>query len=536
MKHKFFKYSKIFYLILLLLLTALLGLAWSVIINQYFFKISFSFFTIICWIMFIIMYSRPLFTWQKDQWLRRVQIFIHILLVFAIFSLLHYWNYKFSYSIDLTRQKIHELTPSSKKILQAFIEKSKTSHEKLELLLFAARNEWDSYLPLLKKYTQNDAITLKPIDADKHPEILNQYQVKKLPAFLWEKVAFKNVAHNATSSAATESTTQMWVDNYSEAAMTSALKKILNPNLSPLLCFTTGHGEASLQNTALDGISTLKEMLQQESYRVQQVDLSQNLDLNQDYQCDLLLIIGPKDDFLASEISKLALYQKNNKNLVIALDPFTKKDFLINLRTYLKNTFHLAWSEGVIIDQTSSSIGEEAINVLWQDPVSAQRVILQLSASFEFERQTPPDAHSDAHLSAPEVLISSAPFPNSWLETNWQEVSKGKIVFTPNVDIKGSLPLVVKVDRNLFFATSRVVMNGMKPYPNNFSWFLQRVPELIENQDRTGSLKAELIPEHLWFSEQQANLVFYVAIIFIPLSLLITAFLVFKMRSNDELV
>jgi hypothetical protein len=107
----------------------------------------------------------------------------------------------------------------------------------------------------------------------------------------------------------------------SEPAITSALFALTTQG-QPKLCFLTGHGERSLDYTQEQtGYSRAKQLLEDQKYVVETLNLQAEKEPEVREGCDVLVILAPKSPLSAKETQAVQNYVNNNGRLFIALDP-----------------------------------------------------------------------------------------------------------------------------------------------------------------------------------------------------------------------
>jgi len=504
-------------------------------------KITFLLFNIFLLFLFFIFYYQPRLPWKKTLLKNRLFIFMEIFLMSCFLSQLHFWNQQFFLGYDFSRQKIHDLTTTTKEKLSLI-----KDQDQLVFTYIATRDKWLDALAVLKKYQHFAPIKIRTLDPDDRPQMMNQYNISKVPILIMEKGGDDS-----------EIKKHQFLENLTEKDLTFAILQ-LYASSKIHYCFSTGHQEAKLQNTAPEGLSLLKESLQGEGHVVREINLA-NSDFR-DYetqsktQCTLV-IWGPKDDFLPVELEFLRKWQNRGFPLIIALDPSFDKNHLTKLQLYFSSQ-KIYYKNGIIIDQNAADLGEEAINTVWYYPEDMAekskipfardletRVLLQLSGAWDINKYDSPNAILP--------IMSSATFPRSWLETQSKELASGKLTFQESSgDEKGPQLLIfaTKKDKEslpfstLYISTSRIALNGIASYKGNFQFLLSAFQWIaLESKDISleeknllikGKLRADLIPERLWITENQMRLSFFLSVIFFPLCFLLLAFWHFKGKKS----
>lgn len=434
---------------------------------------------------------------------------IKVVLVFFIFCMLHFLNSHQHWAVDLTLQKLYQVRNASIALV-----KNLTAEQNLVLTFWGTREQWNEYEDLLLSYkAASSKVQLQWVDPDKNPEKATSIQGRNLPILSVEYGSKKQ-----------------WVETIDEWVISVALNG-LREKKNKFICFISTHQTVPIESTTEEGSSEFKTLLQSEGFTVQNTSL---INKEQTNSCNILFLIGPKDDLLIPEIKLLQDYAKTIP-LVIAIAPSVDKKYLYNLRRWFSQLG--VYTEGSpVIDQSVLQLGEQAINVLWESqhhqidenwPKLAQvkgRVLFQLTTAFDEVK------HSDSKITP---LIFSQPFPSTWQEANWDGVIAGKVTFEEKVDKKGPAALVVAIENPqikqlVLLGTDRLWMNGLKNYPANFSLGLNIVKTLVNDVSQSTGNSVVLREEKLYLHNAQAKLIFYLSIVVMPFMMFILAFIVFR--------
>jgi hypothetical protein len=103
-----------------------------------------------------------------------------------------------------------------------------------------------------------------------------------------------------------------------EQLITGALMQLAQGR-KPKILFTTGHGEAALDDRGPHGLSGAEELLGRDNF-----DLSEWASLGQPAVpegTDLLIVAGPKASFVPPELDAFAAYLKKGGRMLVLLDP-----------------------------------------------------------------------------------------------------------------------------------------------------------------------------------------------------------------------
>ncbi len=111
-----------------------------------------------------------------------------------------------------------------------------------------------------------------------------------------------------------------------ESAITGAIRAVLATD-RPRVCFTTGHGEASIDDPGKEGLSTLKNTLAKDNFGPESIELPK--DAAKLDGCALIAVVAPRDPFLAGQAKPIAEAVEKGASLRLVAPPeidLEKKD------------------------------------------------------------------------------------------------------------------------------------------------------------------------------------------------------------------
>jgi ABC-type uncharacterized transport system involved in gliding motility auxiliary subunit len=103
-----------------------------------------------------------------------------------------------------------------------------------------------------------------------------------------------------------------------EEEISGALVRVLKGG-DRTVCFTLGSGEHSTADTSKDGYSTAKTQTEKSNYKTKDIKLLPNPEIPAD--CTIVVVAGPKHDYLAPEVASLKQYVENGGRALFLLDP-----------------------------------------------------------------------------------------------------------------------------------------------------------------------------------------------------------------------
>jgi len=105
-----------------------------------------------------------------------------------------------------------------------------------------------------------------------------------------------------------------------EQAITGAIRSVLGGERLKL-CFTTGHGELSLQQTGADGLRVLRDILEKNNYEPVTVDTTEPNAYEPFKGCSVAVLARPLGPFAREEEARLRTYLLEGGSLLAAVGP-----------------------------------------------------------------------------------------------------------------------------------------------------------------------------------------------------------------------
>ena len=102
-----------------------------------------------------------------------------------------------------------------------------------------------------------------------------------------------------------------------EEDITGALVRVLKGG-DRTVCFTLGSGEHATDDTMPDGYSTAKQQTEKSNYKTETIKLLPKPEIPM--ECTIVVVAGPKHDYLAPEVASLKQYVENGGRALFLLD------------------------------------------------------------------------------------------------------------------------------------------------------------------------------------------------------------------------
>src|SRR5262249_48068535 len=319
-----------------------------------------------------------------------------------------------------TGAKQFSLSDQTKKVLADL-------KEPVHVQVFARSEEFQRYRDRLDQYTyQSKLISVEYIDPEKRPGIAQQLGVTTLGTVVFE---YKGRNEKATSDG--------------EQELTNALIKVITGR-TPKVYFTQGHGEKDSNSADRSGYNGISSALTSGNFVVDKLVLAQQSAVPTD--ADIIVIAGPRADFLGPEIDLLKAYLARGGKLLVMLDPVIKADqpALTSLQALLKD-WGITADNDVVLDV--SGMGKLALGTDESVPVAASYPSHPITENFNLltayplaRSMTPVEGGVNGHMAQRVVETSKG----SWGETDLKGLVSGGAK-PDESDVKGPVPLAAAV-------------------------------------------------------------------------------------------
>lgn len=237
-------------------------------------------------------------------------------------------------TFDFSAAQVNSLSDQSKKILAGL-------NSELKVLYFyqkgaeGVEDNRRAFIELLKKYQdQSSFVKLEFVEVNERPDLTEKYGVNKGSGVVF--VDYKD--------------RKSQIGKIDEQELTSALVKVTREKEKSIY-FISGHGERDLEDIkSPTGAGALKALLQGSRYTVKSWIIAQNGEIPSD--ADVVMILGPAQAFLESEIDVLSKYLRRGGGLVLALEPGAKT----NLQKFLSE-MGVATKDNYLVNFMDTQIG-----------------------------------------------------------------------------------------------------------------------------------------------------------------------------------
>ncbi len=223
-----------------------------------------------------------------------------------------------------------------------------------------------------------------------------------------------------------------------EARLANAVIRVSTERTAQAMA-VTGHGELDVNDPGETGASELKRLLSDQGAQVGVVTLAQIDAVPQ--EVELLLILGPRQDFFPHELAVLDDFLRRGGRLFTAV----MAEEQTNLDEWLTARLHVARPPGLVVDSLSQMVSGDALSPLSQrygdSPITENFNVMTLfPTASAFFRAAP--AQQDGEPSPLRMLVESG--EQAWLEADIAALRQGQAELDPGEDDAGPLWLAAQ--------------------------------------------------------------------------------------------
>jgi ABC-type uncharacterized transport system involved in gliding motility auxiliary subunit len=438
-----------------------------------------------------------------------------VFVVLGILGAINYLSTKYNKRWDLTAARQFSLSDQTKKVLQDL-------KQPVKIRVFARSEDFQRFRDRLDEYTyQSKLVTAEYIDPEKKPGMAEQLGVTSLGT-----VVFEYAGRNEK------------VTGEGEQELTNGLIKVIQGR-QPKIYFTQGHGEKDTTAADRGGYNAVSGSLTSENFVVEKLVLAQVTEVPAD--ADLVIIAGPRTDFLPAEVDLLKAYLARGGKLFVMLDPVLKpgQPDAAQLQALLKD-WGIDTPNDLVLDVSSTRqlIGlGESVPVAANYPPHTITQGFNLLTAYPVARSISP-IEGGVNGRNPQKLIETG--PRSWAETDIKALSSGGPAKMDGSDKAGPISLGVAVSGPATNAPqpkeppkpgetpkqveARIVAIGDSDFPSNAALGIQGNRDLFLNvvnwlaqQENLISIRAK-DPEdrRITLTAKQEQVIFYLTVLIVP--------------------
>ncbi len=463
--------------------------------------------------LLLVIFKRERFVhfYQSSQFKSFVSVFINCTLVLLILCLFNYVAFKFPWQKDISLAKLHSLTLQSREVL-------KKVDEKISFKIFARKNEIALWLPILELYRfENSNVDIQKFNIELRPDLVGEYNIQNASTLVIEYKGRKQL-----------------VTTRDELNVTNAIIR-LTRLADPVVYFLTGHGEIDPNSSDNEGMKIVLEGARNAALDIRILNLTSAQEIP--FDAKAIVLWGPKNSLMDSEVAIIERFVNRGGGFLVALDPDLNSRKFKNIENFLQK-LGLVYHHNLIYDRKNFVNGSKGAVPIASTFDPDHTLTKDFKGQVFFPLVSSVGVSDGAKKDNPEYLYSelllSGASPDSWGETDRQEISREDVFYTEGKDLAGPLAMVVsmenKKNRVILFGNSTFAMNNYIKFSSNMTFFLNSLSWSV-GEDRLVSFNLPIIQsEQIFISENQLGAVFYFSVIFAPLILIIISITVYRRR------
>jgi len=440
---------------------------------------------------------------------------VSILVVLAILVAINYIGSKQNKRWDLTANKQFSLSDQSRNVAAKL-------DSPLQVQVYAQEPQFPRFQEKMKEYEYaSSKISTEYIDPEKKPSVAKQNNIDRMPTIVFN---YKGRSER--------------VNTDTEQDLTNALIKVVSGQQRKIY-FTQGHGERDTTSSERDGYNVITTALGRENYTVDKLTIAQQGSVPDD--ASVVVVAGPRNDFLAPEVEALKKYLDKQGKLLLELDPPDKVDSppLTNL-VALAHDWGIQAGNNIVVDVSGMGrqIGTDASVPIVAPPYPAHPITQRFSmlTAFPLAREASPVSGGvNGHVAQPFIETG----PRSWAETDLKSLmTSGEVSLDESKgDKKGPIPLGSAVSaaaapaappkpgeteapkpetRLAVIGDSDFAANGTLGIPGNRDLFMNTVGWLSQQDNLISIRPKDADDRRITLTATQESNIFWLSLLIIP--------------------
>jgi len=483
---------------------------------------------------------------MNSDWLKARQtrygayLITYLLVIIAVLGAANWLANRHNKSYDSTSNKRFSLSEQTAKVVKGL-------NRDVKITYFDKTTEFARARDLLDRYNNlSTRLHIDYVDPDKKPQIAKAAGVRTYGSIYIDSGMRKEEAKSLT-----------------EEDITGALIRSLKSG-ERNVCFVSGSGEHSLDESGRTGYSSVKESLEKNNYKTRTVSLLQAgsattpaaVKLGQSAappaadmpkpevpkDCTVLVVAGPKYDYTQPEVDAIKAYVESGGRALFLIDPPLKlgrEDYSGSpALSAVIQTWGVTLDKDLALDTSGVGqifgLGPEVPLVTSYESQPIVRDLKETATAFPLARTM--DVKSPDKGTAEKLFSTGA---NSYATTR---INSAEIRIDPKTDKKGPLTLGAagtynnpggdrsKEGRFVVVGSSNWLTNNILRFNGNRDLFLNMMNWLSSDEDLISIRPKEAEDRRLNISGRQMSVLFYSSMVFLPLIVVLSGFAVWARR------
>ncbi|HER44096.1 MAG TPA: hypothetical protein ENO08_06520 [Candidatus Eisenbacteria bacterium] len=363
---------------------------------------------------------------------------------------------------------------------------------------------------LLKEYRNSSSfIVYQFVDPDKDPVAARRYEIQSYGTIVVESGGLQEKIHEI-----------------SEGEITNTILKVTRTDRKKI-CFVTGHGEKSIDDTDPEGINKLKEAILAENYEVEELLAMGEEDIPVD--CEILVVAAAEKDLFPSERAAIARYLSEGGALLVLLEPILALPELYGLVEERGITI----GDDVVIDRFGRVLAGNFLTPI-VNQYSAHPITEGFAhASFFPQARSIGTRENPEGGAAVEIIASTG--ESAYAETDIDAIlEEGKTQFEGEKDLAGPVGLAavstIPADTNavngsrrrglnsraVVFGDSDFASNSYLDLGGNKDLIMNTIGWLAEEEDLIAIRPKDELTQPVMLTARQGRIVFWLPVVLLP--------------------
>jgi ABC-type uncharacterized transport system involved in gliding motility auxiliary subunit len=435
---------------------------------------------------------------QARQTRYTAYVTLYVLIVIGAIGLANWLANRHNKSVDTTANKRFSLSDQTGKIVNGL-------KQDVRVTYFDKTENFPRAKDLLDRYEAiSPKLHVDYIDPDKKPQAARAAGIRNYGSIVIDAGPRREEAKSLT-----------------EEEVTGAIIRTLKGG-ERTVCAISGSGEHGFDDSARDGYSDLKQLIEKNNYKTRTISLLEKPEVPKD--CTVLLVGGPRFDYVPPIIAAMKTYVDGGGRVLFLLDapvalgkaPVSDNAALVSQL----GEWGVTANKDLVLD--TSGVGQifglseviPLVSSYESHPIVAP--MTGVATAFPLTRSI--EAKTGGKWTGSKLFSSSA---NSYATTN---LSSREIQIDPQKDKKGPINLAVASSggpsRIVVVGSSSWVANSFLAFNGNRDLFLNMVNWLSSDEELISIRPKDPEDRRLAMSRSQMRMIFYTSVLLLPLAVI----------------